>query len=114
MSDKIARRDFLGTAALVGAAAGIGQNFIAAPLNAATDPGDSIITALASELADAIRTRKLSSKTVVEAHLAQIAKVNPKLNAVVQLTADAREKRQTKPTPRWRAVTSRARCMACR
>jgi amidase len=92
MSDKIARRDFLGRAALVGAAAGIGQNFITAPLNAASDPGDSIITASASELADAIRTRKLSSKTVVEAHLAQIAKVNPKLNAVVQLTADAARK----------------------
>src|SRR6202012_4253260 len=32
------------------------------------------------------------SKAIVEAHLDQIAKVNPKLNAVVQLTADSARK----------------------
>ena len=46
----------------------------------------------ASELASAIRSKQLSSKSIVEAHLEQIAKVNPKLNAVVQLTADSARK----------------------
>lgn len=90
MSDKIARREFLGTVALAGAAAAVGQNFIAGPARAAGD--NPIITSSASELADAIRSRKLTSKAVVEAHLEQIAKVNPKLNAIVQLTADTARK----------------------
>jgi amidase len=92
MSDKIARRDFLGTVALVGAAAATGQNFITRAANAADEAGNSITTSSASELAEAIRTKKLSSKAIVEAHLEQIAKVNPKLNAVVQLTADTARK----------------------
>ena len=43
----------------------------------------------ASELAQAIRTKRVSAKEVVEAHLRRIEAVNPKLNAVVQLTSDA-------------------------
>src|ERR671929_2249997 len=49
---------------------------------------DEIIYASASELARAIREGKVSSSEVVEAHLARIEEVNPKLNAVVHLTAD--------------------------
>jgi amidase len=90
MSDKIARREFLGTVALAGAAAAAGQNFIVSSAKAAGD--NSIITSSASELADAIRSKKLSSKAIVEAHLEQIARVNPKLNAIVQLTADSARK----------------------
>lgn len=92
MSDKIARRDFLGSVALVGAAAAAGQNFIATPAKAAAETSNPIILSSASELADAIRSKKLSSRAIVEAHLEQIAKVNPKLNAVVQLTADSARK----------------------
>jgi amidase len=92
MSDKIARRDFLGTVALAGAAAAAGQNFIIKPAKAADEPGNPIILSSASELAEAIRSKKLSSKAIVEAHLEQIAKVNPKLNAVVQLTAETARK----------------------
>ena len=92
MSDKMARRDFLGTVALVGAAAAAGQSFVANPASAAGDNPNPIISASASELADAIKSKKLSSKAIVEAHLEQIAKVNPKLNAVVQLTADSARK----------------------
>jgi nitrous oxide reductase len=55
MSDKIARRDFLGSVALAGAAAAVGQNFIAGSAKAAGD--NSIITSSASELADAIRSK---------------------------------------------------------
>ena len=43
----------------------------------------------ASELARLIRTRQLSSREVVQAHLDRIAAVNPKINAVVTLMADA-------------------------
>ena len=50
---------------------------------------DEIIYSSATELARAIREREVSSAEVVEAHLARIEEVNPKLNAVVHLTADA-------------------------
>jgi amidase len=50
---------------------------------------DEIIYASATEIARAIRAKEISSAEVVEAHLARIEEVNPKLNAVVQLTADA-------------------------
>src|SRR5947208_13615722 len=92
MNDKMGRRDFLGTAALVGAAAVAGRGSLVEPAAAATEAGDGIISAAAGELAEAIRTKRLSSKAVVEAHLDRIAKVNPKLNAIVQLTADAARK----------------------
>ena len=88
MSDKIARRDFLGSVAFVGAAAAAGSNFITTPAHAAAETINPIITSSASELAEAIRSKKLSSKEVVEAHLERIAAVNPKLNAVVQFTAE--------------------------
>ncbi len=42
----------------------------------------------ATELATLIRTRELSSLEVVEAHLDQIDRVNPKVNAIVTLTAE--------------------------
>ncbi|HJZ19965.1 MAG TPA: amidase [Bradyrhizobium sp.] len=91
MIDKMARRDFLGTVALAGAAAAA-QGFIVDAADAAGETGNPIISSSASELADAIKSKRLSSKAVVEAHLAQIAKVNPKLNAIVQLTADSARK----------------------
>ncbi len=42
----------------------------------------------AVELAQAIRARKLSAVEVMRAHLAQIERVNPKVNAIVTLTAE--------------------------
>lgn len=50
---------------------------------------DEITYWSASKLAEAIRTKQLSSLEVVDAHLRRIAEVNPRLNAIVQLTADA-------------------------
>jgi len=50
---------------------------------------DEIIYASASSLARAIRDGEVSSREVVEAYLTRIEEVNPVLNAVVQLTADA-------------------------
>src|SRR6201997_5646496 len=92
MSEKIARRDFLGTVALAGAAAAAGSNLIVNYAGAAAATVNPSPLSAASELAAAIRSKKLSSKSIVEAHLAEIAKVNPKLNAVVQLTADTARK----------------------
>ncbi|RJX23164.1 MAG: amidase [Ammonifex sp.] len=48
-----------------------------------------IIWASAAELARAIRTKKISSEEVVNAFLQRIEKINPELNAVVQVAADA-------------------------
>src|SRR6266702_253690 len=42
----------------------------------------------ATELATLIRTKQLSSREVVQAHLDRVAAVNPKINAVVTLMAD--------------------------
>lgn len=50
---------------------------------------DEIIYASATQIARAIRQREVSSEEVVGAYLARIGEVNPRLNAVVQLTADA-------------------------
>jgi amidase len=89
MSDKMGRRDFLGTAAVAGVIATAGRASLADSAQAASETGSDITSKSASELASAIRSKELSSRAVVEAHLAQIAKVNPKLNAIVQLTADS-------------------------
>jgi len=43
----------------------------------------------AVQLADRIRRRDVSVTEVVRAHLAQIERVNPKVNAIVTLTADS-------------------------
>src|SRR3989440_11578162 len=50
---------------------------------------DEIIYSSATEIARAIREREVSSEEVVEAHLARIEEVNPRVNAFVQLTAEA-------------------------
>ncbi|MDH5635716.1 MAG: amidase family protein, partial [Candidatus Bathyarchaeota archaeon] len=50
---------------------------------------DELIYASAASLARAIRAKEISSEAVVDAYLQRIEDVNPKLNAIVQLTADA-------------------------
>ena len=54
---------------------------------------DEIIYASATELARAIREGEVSSEKVVGAYLGRIEEANPRLNAVVQLTADAARNR---------------------
>jgi amidase len=92
MDDKIGRRDFIGTIALAGAVASAVRTSLIGPAEAASEASGEIISQSASQLASAIRSKRLSSKEIVEAHLERIAKVNPKLNAVVQLTADSARK----------------------
>ena len=57
MNNKIGRRDFLGAAALAGAVAAAGRGSLVEPAAAATEAGDSIISASAGELAEAIRAQ---------------------------------------------------------
>jgi amidase len=92
MSNNIGRRDFLGTIVFVGAAAAAGRTSLIDSAEATTASSDGITSSSASELAEAVRSKKWNSKEIVEAHLDRIAKVNPKLNAVVQLTAEAARK----------------------
>jgi amidase len=92
MSDKIGRRDFLGSVALAGAAVAAGRTLIPGAARAADATANPIIQSSASDLAAAIRNKKLTSKEIVDAHLDRIAAVNPKLNAIVQLTADSARK----------------------
>ena len=49
----------------------------------------------ATELAALIRTKQLSSREVVQAHLDRIRAVNPKVNAIVTLLANDALKVQT-------------------
>ena len=53
----------------------------------AATPSD-ICFLTASEMADLIRRKKLSAREAVAAHLKQIERVNPKVNAIVTLTAE--------------------------
>jgi amidase len=92
MSDKWGRRDFLSTAAVASVVAAASRTVLIDQAEAASGMDNDITMKSASELANAIRSRQLSSKAIVEAHLDQIARVNPKLNAVVQLTADSARK----------------------
>ena len=64
---------------LLGAAA-------AAQALAAETPDICFLTAV--EMADLIRRKKLSAREVMAAHLKQIERVNPKVNAIVTLVAD--------------------------
>jgi amidase len=104
MADKVGRRDFLSTVAIAGAMAVAAGASSIDPAESAPVSADEITVRSAGELADAIRSKQLSSRAVVEAHLDQIAKVNPKLNAVVQLTADSARKEADEADGRWRAA----------
>ncbi|MCZ2151157.1 MAG: hypothetical protein LC126_25720 [Bryobacterales bacterium] len=57
-----------------------------APLAAATPP--SLCFESAKSLAALLRKKKLSARELLDAHLKQIERVNPKVNAIVTLVAD--------------------------
>ena len=48
---------------------------------------NDLIYASATTIANSIKTKEVSSEEVVNAHLERIQEINPKLNAIVQLTA---------------------------
>src|SRR5579862_8745584 len=50
--------------------------------------GSDICFLNATEMADLIRRRKLSARECLDAHLKQIERVNPKVNAIVTIVAE--------------------------
>src|SRR5690349_6169989 len=50
----------------------------------------------AAQMAEQIRSRKFSPAELIEAHLAQIERVNPKLNAFVQVDVEGARKQARK------------------
>jgi amidase len=78
----ITRRDFN---KLLGAAA-LGLN---APIELdVPNAADDLCYTSAIQLAAMLRAKKVSAREVMQAHLAQIERVNPKVNAIVTLVAD--------------------------
>src|SRR5271167_3182590 len=65
---------------------------VAAAAQLLSAAGTDICFMTATEMADQIRRKKLSARETMDAHLKQIERVNPKVNAIVTLVADqARE-----------------------
>jgi amidase len=67
---------------------GIGATSLMSGASAATSGDSSLCFMSAVEMARLIRTKKLSSREALAAHLKQIERVNPKVNAIVTLTAE--------------------------
>src|SRR5499427_638108 len=99
-NEVVGRRDLLAVAGLslaAGAIAGCGQRgepsaasaASASPAAAARPPGD-LVFMTATELARLLRSRAVSAREVMAAHLERIAHVNPKLNAIVAKLDDER------------------------
>jgi amidase len=60
----------------------------AAASRLAAAPGQDICFLTATEMVELIRRKKLSARETLEAHLKQIERVNPKVNAIVTLVAE--------------------------
>jgi amidase len=104
MGDRMTRREALklGTGAAVGASVSpllASASFERGnlPLSGVNDwskgmsapaSGSEICFMPAREIAGLVREKKLSSRELMEAHLKQIARVNPKVNAIVTLVAE--------------------------
>ena len=89
MKSKMTRRDAikLGTGTALSAA--IGNSATATGRTTTTpNPGDEICFMRAVDMVDAIRTRKLSAREVMQAHLQQIQRVNARVNAMVTMVAE--------------------------
>ena len=88
MTTDITRREFgqlIGTAAVSAVVPAVLPAASAAPIqNAASE----LCYMSAVELADRIRRKQVSAREVMTAHLAQIERINPKVNAIVTLVAD--------------------------
>ncbi len=91
---RVNRRKFLKTAGAT-AAVGTGSSSVAKTLGTtktapATRPPASLCFVSARELARLIRERKLSAREVMTAHLEQIRRINPNINAIVAKLDDDR------------------------
>ena len=95
MSSRMTRRDALklgtSTAITVAASPLLPSSITKSgdgPVNAAPASLDEICFMRAVDMVEAIRTRKLSAREVMQAHLKQIRAVNGKVNAMVTLVAE--------------------------
>ncbi len=68
----------------------------------------------ALELADRIRRKEVSSREVLEAHLARVDQCNGSLNAVVRVLTDEARAAPTTPTRRSPQVTPSVACTVSR
>src|SRR5262245_58905455 len=83
----ISRRDF--NAALAAGAMGTAlPPSLSAAARQAAAPASELCDMSAVELADRLRRKQVSARDVMAAHLAQVDRVNPKVNAIVTLVAD--------------------------
>ena len=96
-TNSINRREFgrtIGTVAVGGAlyagaaAAFHGGNMADAASPSPQKPADEITFLSAIELAARLRKKQISAREVIAAHLSQIERINPKVNAIVTLVAD--------------------------
>src|SRR6202035_5004845 len=71
---------------ILGAAATVPLLAAQSPVLSAQSPDICFLTAV--EMAEMIRRKKLSAREVMAAHLKQIERVNPKVNAIVTLVAE--------------------------
>src|SRR5256886_13507525 len=78
------RRDFLQTAGVIGAGLIAGE-LVAGNMVDATSAAPSIVMMDGMELSKAIHSKTVSCREVITAYLDHIARINPKVNAIVSL-----------------------------
>ncbi len=89
MKSKMTHRDALKPGTGTALSAAIGDSATATGRNTATpNSGDEICFMRAVDMVDAIRTRKLSAREVMQAHLQQIQRVNAHVNAMVTMVPE--------------------------
>jgi amidase len=91
MRGNMTRREALklGTSTAISAAASpLLSSSIAGATPAVPSSTDEICSMRAVDMVDAIRTKKLSSREVMQAHLKQIARVNARVNAMVTMVPE--------------------------
>src|SRR6202453_4060258 len=89
MRSTMTRRDALKLGTGTALSAALGPSATAIEANTATpNSGNEICFMRAVDMVDAIRTKKLSSREVMQAHLQRIQRVNTKVNAMVTMVAE--------------------------
>jgi amidase len=109
MTDSLSRRAFtqlVGAAAVSGALPHVLSANTPAMAVPASTPADELTSLSATELAARIRSKSVSAREVLDAHLARIERVNPTVNAIVTLVpeqarawAKAADERQARGEP---------------
>jgi amidase len=91
MKTDFTRREFgqlIGTAAVSAVVPAVQPAPAAGSAAPVQNAGSELCYMSAVELADRIRRKQVSAREVMAAHLAQIERINPKVNAIVTLVAD--------------------------